>query len=49
MVCDDPRRRPIDEKEKADQAHARFKAPDSDFAATLKLWRWWEEETHSLS
>ena len=49
MACDDPRRRPIDEKEKADQAHARFKAPDSDFAATLKLWRWWEEETHSLS
>ncbi len=49
MACDDPRRRPIDEKEKADQAHARFRAPESDFATTLKLWRWWSEETKGLS
>ena len=49
MACDDPRRRPIDEKEKADQAHAKFKAPESDFAVTLKLWRWWADETHALS
>ena len=49
MACDDPRRRPIDEKEKADQAHAKFKAPESDFAVTLKLWRWWNDETHDLS
>ena len=49
MACDDPRRRPIDEKEKADQAHAKFKAPESDFAVTLKMWRWWDDETRSIS
>ncbi len=49
MACDDPRRRPIDEKEKADQAHAKFKAPESDFAVTLKLWRWWNDETQNIS
>ena len=49
MSCDDPRRRPIDEKEKADQAHARFRVPGSDFLGTLKLWHWWQEETKDLS
>ena len=49
MACDDPRRRPIDEKEKADQAHAKFKAPESDFAVTLKMWRWWNDETQNIS
>ena len=49
MACDDPKRRPIDDREKADQAHAKFKAPDSDFACTLKLWRWWEEQTRNAS
>jgi len=49
MACDDPRRRPIDEKEKADQQHARFRVTGSDFLGTLKLWRWWEEETKDLS
>ena len=49
MSCDDPRRRPIDEKEKADQAHAAFRVPGSDFLGTLKLWRWWETECAALS
>ena len=49
MACDDPRRRPIDEKEKADQAHARFRVPGSDFLGTLKLWDWWTTETKDLS
>ena len=43
MSCDDPKRRPVDEKEKADQAHAQFRVPGSDFLGTLKLWKWWEE------
>ena len=47
--CDDPRRRPIDEKEKADQAHAKFRVPGSDFLGTLKLWQWWGDETKDLS
>ena len=49
MACDDPRRRPIEEKQLADQAHARFRVPGSDFLGTLKLWDWWAEETKDLS
>ncbi|MGN0854275.1 MAG: ATP-dependent RNA helicase HrpA [Kiritimatiellia bacterium] len=49
MSGDDPRRRPIDEKEKADQAHAPFRVPGSDFLGTLKLWRWWEAESATRS
>ena len=49
LSCDDPRRRPIDEKGKADQAHAKFRVPGSDFLGTLKLWQWWTDETKDLS
>ena len=49
MSCDDPRRRPVDERERADQAHAQFRAPGSDFLGTLKLWRWWDEQQKTLS
>ena len=49
MSCDDPRRRPVDEKEKADQAHAQFRVRGSDFLGTLKLWKWWDEQSKSLS
>ncbi len=44
MSCDDPRRRPVEEKEKADQAHAQFRVPGSDFLGTLKLWKWWNSQ-----
>ena len=49
MSCDDPRRRPVDEREKADQAHAKFRVRGSDFLGTLKLWKWWDEESKTLS
>lgn len=49
MSCDDPRRRPIEEKEKAAQAHAKWRAAGSDFLSTLKLWDWWRAETKDLS
>ena len=49
MSCDDPRRRPVDERERADQAHAQFRVPGSDFLGTLKLWRWWDGQQKSLS
>ena len=49
MACDDPRRRPVDEREKAAQAHAPFRVPDSDFLGTLKLWTWWQNQTAELS
>ncbi len=49
LACDDPRRRPVDEREKAAQAHAPFRVPGSDFLGTLKLWAWWQRETDGLS
>ena len=49
MSCDDPRRRPVDERERADQAHAQFRVEGSDFLGTLKLWRWWEDQSAALS
>jgi ATP-dependent helicase HrpA len=49
LACDDPRRRPADERDKAKAAHAKWRVPGSDFLSTLKLWRWWLEETGDLS
>ena len=49
LACDDPRRRPIDAKQQADQQHAKFRVPGSDFLGIRKLWDWWETETRDLS
>lgn len=49
LACDDPRRRPVEGREAADRAHAAFHAPTSDFAAMLRLWRWWEEQSGACS
>lgn len=49
LACDDPRRRPIDAKQQADQQHAKFRVPGSDFLGMRKLWDWWETETRELS
>ena len=49
MSGEDPRRRPAEEREKAQQAHAKFKAEGSDFLGTLELWRWWRERTAEMS
>ena len=49
MSCDDPKRRPVDEREKADQAHAQFRKTGSDFLDTLQLWKWWDGQSKSLS
>ena len=35
----DPRERPADATQKADQAHAQWKEEDSDFLSLLKLWK----------
>src|SRR5690606_8637359 len=34
----DPRERPADARERADNAHAEFADPDSEFVGILKLW-----------
>lgn len=49
MECDDPRRRPLEKQAEADRLHARFLTPVSDFAAIIRLWRWYHEQTDSVS
>lgn len=49
MSCDNPKKRPLDEKEKADREHAKWRVKDSDFLGTLELWKWWDEKSSSMS
>ncbi|WP_371133426.1 ATP-dependent RNA helicase HrpA [Rheinheimera sp.] len=49
LSIQDPRERPLDKQQKADQCHARFADPDSDFAAWLKLWQYLQEQQEQLS
>lgn len=49
LECDDPRRRPIEKQAEADRLHARFLSPSSDFAAIIRLWRWYRDQTASAS
>ncbi|WP_148572143.1 ATP-dependent RNA helicase HrpA [Nocardioides caldifontis] len=39
LSVQDPRERPVDQQAQADQLHARFKHPRSDFLTLLNLWR----------
>jgi ATP-dependent RNA helicase HrpA len=45
----DPRERPTDKQEQANQAHARFRDKESDFLAYLNLWRYLSEQQKALS
>ncbi len=49
LSMQDPRERPADQQEQADQMHRRFADPDSDFAGILNLWRHLKEQQHELS
>ena len=44
LAAQDPRLRPIDRQQAADQAHAAFAHKASDFMAYVNLWHWLEEE-----
>jgi ATP-dependent helicase HrpA len=39
LSIQDPRERPADKEARADQAHAKFKDPSSDFSSLLAIWR----------
>ncbi len=39
LSLQDPRERPLDQETQADQAHARFRDPRSDFVSLLKIWQ----------
>ncbi|MCB5184049.1 ATP-dependent RNA helicase HrpA [Methylobacillus gramineus] len=43
LAIQDPRERPMDKREAADQAHAKFAIEHSDFMGFLKLWEFYEE------
>jgi ATP-dependent RNA helicase HrpA len=49
LSIQDPRERPVDRQEQADQQHARFRDPDSDFLSYLNLWRYLTEQRQELS
>ncbi|MBW4718227.1 ATP-dependent RNA helicase HrpA [Saccharothrix obliqua] len=49
LSIQDPRERPADKQQAADEQHARFRDPDSDFLAYLNLWQHLREQQKALS
>ncbi|MCG5513823.1 ATP-dependent RNA helicase HrpA [Ectothiorhodospira shaposhnikovii] len=49
LALQDPRERPAEKRQAADEAHARFREPGSDFLGYLKLWAAWREQSRHLS
>ncbi|KJK20188.1 ATP-dependent RNA helicase HrpA [Pseudomonas sp. 2(2015)] len=49
LSVQDPRERPPERQQAADQAHAQWKDADSDFAALVNLWRGFEEQRQALT
>jgi len=49
LAVGDPRERPFDKQQAADEKHARFRDQRSDFAALLSLWRYLDERSEALS
>jgi ATP-dependent helicase HrpA len=49
MSIQDPRERPLEHQQAADEKHRRFREPDSDFLSYLTLWTYIREMRHELS
>jgi ATP-dependent helicase HrpA len=49
LSIQDPRERPLERRAQADQQHARFTDPTSDFLTLLNLWNYLEEKQKELS
>ncbi len=49
LTVQDPRERPYEKRQAADEQHSRFKHPKSDFLSLLLLWSYLEERSESLS
>lgn len=49
LSIQDPRERPQDKKQAADEKHHRFSDKDSDFVAFIHLWNYIEEQQNALS
>ena len=49
LAVQDPRERPIERQQAADQSHVQWRDDQSDFAAFVNLWRGFEEQRQELS
>jgi len=49
LSIQDPRERPVEQRAQADQAHARFADPASDFLTYLNLWQYVRDAQRDLS
>ena len=49
LASQDPRERPPDRQQAADEAHGRFAVPGSDPLAFVALWSWLESQSQALS
>ena len=49
LTLQDPRERPREFQQQADQKHRLFAHPDSDFLSLLNLWQAWREQSTALS
>jgi ATP-dependent helicase HrpA len=49
LSVQDPRERPLDQQQSADEIHATFQHPESDFITLLNLWTFLEKERKHLS
>ncbi|WP_020558364.1 ATP-dependent RNA helicase HrpA [Thiofilum flexile] len=49
LAVQDPRERPLERQQAADEKHARFKNEDSDFLSYLLLWNYIKEQKQQLS
>ena len=49
LTIQDPRERPLEAQQAADEKHSRFRDEKSDFVAFLKLWDYYHEQARHLS
>jgi ATP-dependent helicase HrpA len=49
LSIQDPRERPLERRQQADQSHARFVDPTSDFLTLVNLWNYLEQQEKELS
>ena len=49
LSIQDPRERPVDKQQQADEKHGRFADKESDFFSYLNLWRYLREQQRELS
>ena len=49
LATQDPRERPLEQQQAADEKHAAFKHEQSDFISLLNIWRFYQEQNRHLS